>query len=320
MRKQQCKYIIYLVCAIFFKLGFDFVYVFFKFKPRAFQPFSMPRKPIELTQTPPQTWVKVTLVGRLGNQLFIAASGNGIAKRRNAHFCIENLDGSLLSSAVQWDSSVLQNCDSNANYTELDEDGYFGTYLSKFIEFNLNESVHLKVYLQSYKYFQGIPFSLKNTEWARMWVLANKIVLGIHIRRTDFMQTEQYIEISPTLRYYEAALGILNINASKDSIFVASDDLEWVRQQDLFRGMTLSPFTTSLEDLGVLSQCFHLIIGAGTFGWWSLQLNPHGLKMYYRKEFTKFFRRNAVNLEDYYVPTWRGITDKDIQSYFHEEA
>ena len=136
------------------------------------------------------------------------------------------------------------------------------------------------------------------------------------------MHFEEYIDISPTLRYYEAALGIMNLNISKERVFVASDDLEWVRQQFLFMGMNLSPFTTSEEDLGILSQCYHLIIGAGTFGWWSLQLNPHttGKKMYYKKEFTKFLKKDAVRLDDYYLPSWIGITDSDIQSYFHEAA
>ena len=72
----------------------------------------------EMHTTPlPQKWVSVSLVGRLGNQLFLAASSYGIAKARDSRWCISNLRGSILEAAVAF-NVIPEECPSDVEFEE----------------------------------------------------------------------------------------------------------------------------------------------------------------------------------------------------------
>jgi len=200
----------------------------------------------------------------------------------------------------------------------VNEDGYFGTYLDKFEKFDPSQNIAVGSYLQSFRYFEGLelPFRLLQKEWAESWIRERDIVLGIHIRRGDFLTDERYYHMMPPLAFYEVAMQrVFGSRASewppRHRIFVASDDPEWVRGQALFLGMTLSTFDSAADVMSLLSSCPQLIVGVSTFSWWSLYF--HGGGIYYAKEFSKFQPHDAVKLADYYPPSWTGLTDLDIQ-------
>lgn len=119
--------------------------------------------------------------------------------------------------------------------------------------------------------------------------------IGIHIRRTDFLglgfsSSEDYLRNATTFF----------LDRYPDAFFiVASDDKpyahELFRQRDNFL-VTPSSFSID-EDLISLSLCEHLIVTAGTFGWWAAFLSD-GLVMHDR------IYPSGCDKREHYYPPW----------------
>jgi len=91
--------------------------------------------------------VAANLIGRLGNQLFIAASSFGIAFSRNSQWCLPNLEGSILQSAVVFHIQPIT-CNPEGMNT-LNEYNGFLHYHNSIMHGSSN--VLLQYYLQSYR-------------------------------------------------------------------------------------------------------------------------------------------------------------------------
>ena len=274
-----------------------------------------------LTPLPPQLWVSTNpTVGRLGNQLFIAASSHGIAKRRGAMWCLETLG--LLETAVQWIEAPVP-CPSNAGqFVTLTEAGRHATYTQTLVDDQRESNITVGGYLQSFKYFANhpeVPFKLKTAEWGRQWVSERKINAGIHIRRGDYITDGYHVDLLPPLEFYAAAIQHLKALALEDLVFfVSSDDLPWVRSQAIFSGMIITEEGRSPEeDMSILAACRHMILSAGTFSWWSAYLSEYrdsqSFKIYY-SEPTKEWESGRRVPTDHYPPWWIGLNKNDIRA------
>ena len=186
---------------------------------------------LQALQQSPTTTVSVFLVGRLGNQLFQAASSFGIAEWRRAAWCLPQLEGSILQKSVTF---LVQPTPCTSDGVKVaDEQGGFLQFQQWMMRGE--ESVRVGTYLQSYRYFasSGLPFRLKGQEAAHKWVADRQIQIGIHIRRTDQL-TEAHGAKDPGVGYFKEALRRLG-NAGP--AVVCTDDVAWVRSQPLFEGM-----------------------------------------------------------------------------------
>ena len=288
-------------------------------------PKSLPIKihyPPTLPPRQPQLWVSANpVMGRLGNQLFIAASSHGIAKRRGAMWCLEPLG--LLETAVKWIEAPAQ-CPSNAGqFVPLTEMSRHATYAQTLIEDHKGSNVSVGAYLQSFKYFANnhskLPFQLSTAEWGRQWVLERKINAGIHIRRGDYLTDGYHADLLPPLNFYAAAIQHLRTLTKNENLafFVSSDDLPWVRSQSLFSSMIVTEDNRSAEeDMSILAACRHMILSAGTFSWWSAYLSEYrdnqSFKIYY-SEPNKEWESGRRVPADHFPPWWVGLDANSIR-------
>ena len=98
----------------------------------------------------------------------------------------------------------------------------------------------------------------------------------LHIRRGDYLQKEKY-HPNIGLEYYEKAIGLLIDKVRY--IYVLSDDIEWVKKQQLFknRKIILIDSMDELYCLAFMSLCLGGAICANsTFSWWGAFLGAYG--------------------------------------------
>jgi hypothetical protein len=94
----------------------------------------------------------------------------------------------------------------------------------------------------------------------------------LHIRRGDYLQNSTFHYVQP-LAYYE------KVSILFPKILVISDDMEWVKQQDLFKENRYELYESDdeLETLAVMSACTAGAICANsTFSWWGAFLGAYG--------------------------------------------
>jgi hypothetical protein len=78
--------------------------------------------------------------------------------------------------------------------------------------------------------------------------------------------------------------------------------------------MTFSSGHSPAQDLAILSNCKHLVMSVGTFGWWGLlQQQKRRLNLYFSKRDDDWEKQKLV-AADYYLPQWLGVTPDNITS------
>ena len=109
--------------------------------------------------------------------------------------------------------------------------------------------------------------------------------VSLHIRRGDYVTNAAASKFfgSLSIEYYKQALEYVAQKIGSDfTVFIFSDDIEWVRQ-------TSSQFVpqsadtvyvsdrnkiTDHEELALMSACKHHVIANSSFSWWGAWLNP----------------------------------------------
>ena len=93
--------------------------------------------------------------------------------------------------------------------------------------------------------------------------------IGLHIRRTDYVQKQNYHPLC-TLEYYEKALKKL----PDTKVIIVSDDPEWCENQSLFESdrFLVSGSKNNIIDMCILSLCKYHVIANSSFSWWGAWL------------------------------------------------
>lgn len=94
-------------------------------------------------------------------------------------------------------------------------------------------------------------------------------MLGVHVRRGDYVSLPDYHPICPA-EYYRRSIGLLG--RYTDDIIIFSDDIQWCREQKLFSKAIFST-GNEIQDLAAMSMCNSLVISNSTFSWWGAWLN-----------------------------------------------
>ena len=258
-------------------------------------------------------YVAARTVGRLGNQLFEAASSHGIAKQRNARWCMQ--DTEMLEEAIVWLERPKKCPIGVESFNQIVDTNKHGVYLPSMIESYPMSDVFVGGCLQSFKYFSGVPFKLRAEAWGARWVRDHAIDAGIHVWRGDYLYDWYHKGLQPHIEYYAAAITYLKNQTSKDIKFVvASDDPEWVREQEIFKGMEITN-ASPVEDMSILAACPHMILSVGTFSWWAAFFSrDSGIKIFY-SERNKEIEYGSRKFEDFYPPEWVGMDLMTISRY-----
>ena len=246
--------------------------------------------------------------GRLGNQMFQYASLRGIAANNNLEFCIPPEDTPTHANYGLFECFKL----SNVKHTgligqlptgfaptpgSLDEPGFeFDEELFN----NCPDNVNIDGYRQTEKYFKHIEDSIREDyefkddiyETCKEYMdQFNGEIALLHLRRGDNVGRPDWYPI-PTIEHYEY---LLDKYFTDTPILICSDDLDWVKEQPLFKDDRFhlsetriyypeqvlngaGQMETSLVpyyDLCMMTLCNGGIIGNSSMSWWGAWLQKN---------------------------------------------
>ncbi|KAL4237899.1 glycosyltransferase 11 [Mactra antiquata] len=265
--------------------------------------------------------------GRLGNQMFQMASLVGIALKYNYTPVISSECFDLSSV---FDLTSLEQVSVDISNNKLFKEGDLSQYdrdITKYVDTSelivpMNRT--LDGYFQSYKHFnhssrivrQLLTFNKDILQETKVFlenhVASNTIKIGIHIRRGDFLSDyhRRLGRLSVDADFIHNAMEIFKQRFTDITFVVLSNDIVWCKKYitDERNKVVFSPFPSPGHDLALMSQCDHVIISVGTFGWWGGWL-AGGTVVYYSgyplpgSDIDKYFVK-----ADYNPPEWIGIT------------
>ena len=215
--------------------------------------------------------------GRLGNQMFQYATLRGIAYKHDYEWCIPPSDFRNEHKDHQLFEAFKL---SKVKFVQLLEAPYVEEKSFNFDEDlfeNCQDNVNLYGFFQSEKYFKHIEQQVRED-----FIFADDIwnpckemfsfdeAVSLHIRRSDYVQKQNYHPLCP-LEYYEEALK----TSSRHSCTYFSDDPEWCKKQDLFSPdkFLISESDNNLVDMCLMTMCHYHIIANSSFSWWGAWLS-----------------------------------------------
>lgn len=219
------------------------------------------------------SFVTPTLTGRLGNQLYSIAATITTALKNNCDFLIpdyvETNDEAYIKHLPKYNGEKIR-------FTHVDNE-------LRFQRINYKPDMMLRGYYQALEHtecYLDEVIKILNFKYE-----LNKGVVGIHIRRGDYVQLKEKHPF-PT-NYYLNAIKLFDGYKFK----VYSDDVNWCK--DYFgnklslnhNDFEYSEGLTAVEDMESLSGCEHMICAASTFSIWAGYLNKNPNKIITRPNF-----------------------------------
>lgn len=103
--------------------------------------------------------------------------------------------------------------------------------------------------------------------------------ISMHVRRGDYLEQTQVYWICD-VDYYKRALNELKKKVNNPTVFIFSNDAQWVKENLKLDVPTIVvERTQAYEDMHLMSCCKHNISSNSTFGWWGAWLNSNPYKM-----------------------------------------
>ena len=123
-------------------------------------------------------------------------------------------------------------------------------------------------YFQDPKYFEKYANEIKSLFGDITWTGEElNDYVSIHVRRGDYVGNSFYVDLMQT-DYYQKAMA----EFPNKKFLVFSDDIEWCKQQEIFKDCDFSENKTEIEDLNLMMRCNGHIIANSTFSWWGAYL------------------------------------------------
>lgn len=175
-------------------------------------------------------------------------------------------------------------------------------------EIVVQDNHYIGGYWQSWRYFEDIEDVLRReiqpkdlSTRARQWekeIESAPYSVSMHIRRGDYISdplvTRSYGILS--LQYYQDCLERLKQRIENFTVFVFSDDVNWVKSHiALSEKVQLVEGTNAVEDLFLISCCNAHIVSNSTFSWWGAWLDARKDKIVFVPH--PWFRRPVQNTE-----------------------
>jgi len=232
-------------------------------------------------------------LGRIGNQMFQYAALRGLASKHEYTWTIppkyefaknysqeNNLyDIFCLSNLKKINNIISNNPTFPEKYFHFDDDLFN----------NCPDNVDLYGYYQSYKYFEHIKNELlQDFTFKVQDVLMDIPYVAIHVRRGDYVGLTNFHPMC-SLDYYAKAMEYF----PEHKFLIFSDDIEWCKQQELFKKCFFSNNASPGNDLFLMSIAEHNIIANSSFSWWGAWLNKNPNKIVVCPE--KWFGENLSN-------------------------
>lgn len=214
--------------------------------------------------------------GRLGNQLFQYAALKGIAAKRGYYYCIppsNNSDHFKEHQLIHY-FNVNTLVGYTGYFTLQEADSGFDSKLFN----NCPDNVDLNGYFQSEKYFKHIEGQIREEftfKYESIYPYPEGDYIAVHVRRGDYLLPWNVINYPEcNADYYSKAM--YEISAKSNAKFViVSDDIEWCKNQQIFKDCYFHEGVDHINDLYVMSKAKHNIIANSSFGWWGAWLNSN---------------------------------------------
>lgn len=290
----------------------------------------------------------VRLMGGLGNQLFQYAAGRALSLKHNTELQFD-LSFLRADTNQQYTKRDLELDFFDLNITEVSPSDLakfknnsflkrvkrklIGNMFSNYHVANQNElkflpefrtypkNTYLNGYWQSEKYFMNIreivlsDLKIKKVKSKEVESMEKDILncnsVSLHIRRGDYVYRKSSNELHGLLssEHYYRAIEMIKKHHSSITVFVFSDDMEWVKQNlklsDKCVYVDFNMGENSVFDMHLMSLCKHNIIANSSFSWWGAWLNQNPEKIVIAPE--NWFAKKELSNNDVIPDTWMQI-------------
>jgi FkbM family methyltransferase len=243
-------------------------------------------KPYSVIKDNSDKYISPRMLGRLGNQMFQIAAAYSFSIDNNCSMKVstkngvfESLIGEVSNPHIYKDSvfSKIEFIQEASNYDIWKEPSFKYTPISYKFENNL----YLEGHFQSEKYFAHNKEKIldlfeptqdiKDYIFSKYGELLNKNTVSLHIRRGDYLVSQDHHPICP-LNYYQDCLNKLS---DIDIILVFSDDKEYAKKTFTQKNVIIIQDEKDYIDLYLMSMSKHNIIANSSFSWWGAWLNKN---------------------------------------------
>ena len=260
----------------------------------------------------------VELQGGLGNQLFGWAAGFALSKKLSLNLSLNSSKliarGYELGEFTLSEGILLSNIRKKRfrgigfNEDCFEEDSF--QYDSRFER--ILKPKTLKGYFQSWKYFDAYGNEIKSKlilkkESDTLSTLSDELkkyqVLGVHIRRGDYVGLENYHGLTSS-SYFKNAVQIIQKLSGFEKIMVFSDQIDIAKE--VFPGadyyISSQDLRSSPETLILMSRCNSLIGSNSSFSWWAAYISSSNsaVRIFPRPWFTNA----SIDSRDLLPPNW----------------
>jgi hypothetical protein len=154
----------------------------------------------------------------------------------------------------------------------------------------IRHSSHLKGFWVFNSYFEDVmpqlrtEFKLKEkyhtpTYTDLLAAIEVKNSVAVHIRRGDYLTpSAQKMFGLLDASYYVRALNHINKHVTDPVLVVFSDDMEWVKQMNIFPRDTIfasDELGADYLEFAIMRHCKHVVTANSTFSWWAANLGVH---------------------------------------------
>jgi hypothetical protein len=188
--------------------------------------------------------------------------------------------------------------------------------------FKFSKNKYLTGYWQSELYFKDIrddllnEFSLKHPLDSINYQFSEKIKntnsVGVHYRRLHGVSNGLISKSNSTVLgivsddYYKKAIEYMRNHNKEMTLFIFSDDINWVRMNVEFNDkvvfVDINGDNNNYLDLYLMSLCKHQIIANSSFSWWAAWLNQNASKIVISP--SKWYIDEAMNKNDTIPSNW----------------
>jgi hypothetical protein len=127
----------------------------------------------------------------------------------------------------------------------------------------------------------------------------NEGTISLHIRRGDYVSISHVLPVIGKTYIDEA----IRQNGNYSTIFVFSDDVEWVKQNLTYPNQIIVTGLEDYEELWIMSLCKNNIMSNSTFSWWGSFLNKNKNKNVFTPSIW-FGPSGERNFQDIYLDSW----------------
>lgn len=243
--------------------------------------------------------IAVTLLSRLGNQMFILATGFHLAKKYDKNLVlVEYGNNGYEKYPLILDNHII--CTNTSGF-KLIEEPHTQPLMDLSIIKNIDKDVVLKGYFQSDKYFTRedveeifpIPTDIKE----KYSYLEDYVCISV--RRGDYLLLGQMFNVIKAEWYEE----MYHKYFEGKKVLICGDDIEWCKNNFHLQNQEFleNDGTTPEERLFIMAMCKNHIISASTFSWWAAYLSNGKVVAPY-PWFGKALAH--LNQEDKYCENW----------------